>query len=355
MSRKRYWLCAAIPLVVALTQCVRADGPSVVLTDAVRYQGAPVSLDATSVTLPELAKQMTEVLGSEVRIQGPETGKVTLKLLDVPSSALAAQVAATLGGRWQLLYHVSTHEAAGAPVPPAGQVLKLEMPDLSCQAAASIVARMAGGRLERDGELTGQVTLSGAAIPVEEAMDTIAHAAKASWRRVYVLQIDSLPHGTETRVADASTHGDEKKPKAKPGPKLWGSHVSASGKPTKFAKRDRFKTNRGGYGEGIKPVSASLEEIEKHAMMGLYGTFFLVDSEEGRATAMKNFQSGLDNQLKRLEALPANQRSITTMMTRRNFERLIDDFANLDKDQKKEAQVLYDYAKEQLSKPVLKQ
>ena len=54
----------------------------------------------------------------------------------------------------------------------------------------------------------------------------------------------------------------------------------------------------------------------------------------------------------RLEALPANQRFITTMVTRQNFERLINDFANLDKDQKKEAQGLYDYAKEKLAGPM---
>ena len=85
------------------------------------------------------------------------------------------------------------------------------------------------------------------------------------------------------------------------------------------------------------------------------GTFFLFDSQTGRETAMKNFRSGLDNQLKRLEALPANQRFITTMVTRQNFQRLIDDFANLDKDQKKEAQGLFDYAKEKIAGPILKQ
>jgi hypothetical protein len=43
------------------------------------------------------------------------------------------------------------------------------------------------------------------------------------------------------------------------------------------------------------------------------------------------------------------------MVTRRNFQRLIDDFTNLDQDQKKEAQGLYDYAKEKLAGPILKQ
>src|SRR5262245_4823827 len=111
MSRKWYWLGAAVPLVVALTSyTVRADSPTVVLTQTIRFEGAPVSLDASSVTLSELARQMTQALGSEVRIEGPASGTVTVKLEEVSRAKLLAQVAATLGGRWQVVYRISMNE-----------------------------------------------------------------------------------------------------------------------------------------------------------------------------------------------------------------------------------------------------
>jgi hypothetical protein len=188
-------------------------------------------------------------------------------------------------------------------------------------------------------------------------MDAIARAANANWRRIYVMKLDALPQVIAPRTVDAaaSTKQETKPPrKSEPKTRLFANHPTATGKPTKFQKRDFRKGGQRKYLPGIRPPQPTLEEMQKQAMMGLYGTFFLLDSESSRETAMKNFQSGLENQLKRLEALPANQRVITTMMTRRNFQRLIDDFANLDKEQKKQAQALYDYAKEQLEKPPLK-
>jgi hypothetical protein len=359
MSRKWYWLGAAVPLVVALTSySVRADGPAVVLTEAIRFEGAPVSLDASNVTLPELARQMTQALGCEVRIEGPANGAVTVTMQEVSRAKLLAQAAATLGGRWQIVYRLSTNEATPAQEEPSGQVLCLKLPDVSCQAAAAMIARMAGGRLERDGDLTGQVSLVGEAIPVEEAMNSIAQAAKASWRRIYVMHIDALPEAPRAPGNDpAAGKKPEKpaKPKPKPVPALFSNHPSLTGKPTRMAKRDRFDVKSKTYLPGVRIAQASPEDIEKQAMLGLYGTFFMFETEENRASAMQNFQAGLAGQLKRLEALPANQRFITTMMTRRNFQRLIDDFSNLNKDQQKEAQTLYDYAKEQLSQPPLKQ
>src|SRR5690348_3847439 len=103
----RNWLGAAIPLVVALTTIAKADGPSVVLTGGVQYQGPLVSLSATNVTLPELAKQMTEAIGCEVRIEGSAPGTVTLNMKDVPTTALLSQAETMLGGRWTVLYRLS--------------------------------------------------------------------------------------------------------------------------------------------------------------------------------------------------------------------------------------------------------
>src|SRR5207237_6542789 len=120
MSRYWYGLGAAMPLVVALTAIAWADGPSVVLTDTVQYKGPLVSVSAVSVTLPELAKQMSEVLGCEVRIEGAASGKVTLNLKEVPASALLSQAETVLGGHWKALYHVSTREPASPPAPPSG-------------------------------------------------------------------------------------------------------------------------------------------------------------------------------------------------------------------------------------------
>jgi hypothetical protein len=356
MSRTRYWLCAAIPLVIALTKAVGAEGLAAEPVGGAATQAAHVSLDATDVTLDALARLMSESLGCEVRIEGVAMGTVSVNLKDVTTAALLAQTAQTLGAKWQVLYRLSTKEPAAAPPVASGLLLKLNLSDVSCQAAASVVARMAGGKLERDGELSGQVSLAGGAMPVEEAMDKIASAAKASWRRIYVIHVDQLPTTSATGTSqngDANDPEKSRKPKPKPGPQPWSSHPSATGQPTKFARRDRKAQKT--YAKGIRPVQPTLEEIEKHAMMGLYGTFFLLDSEGARETAMKNFQAGLDLQLHRLEALPASQRRITTMMTRTNFQRLIDDFANLSDDQKKEAQKLYDYAKAQLERPVLKQ
>jgi hypothetical protein len=348
-----------MPLVVALAAIAWADGPSVVLTDAVQYKGPLISVSAVNVTLPELAKQMSDALGCEVRFEGAAAGKVTLDLKEVPSSALLSQAEKVLGAQWKVLYHFSTRETASTPMPPSGVVLTANLPGASCQAAAAVVARMAGGRLERDGDLTGEVSLTGTAMPVEEAMDAIARAAKATWRRIYVMKLDALPQTLIARGPDPDPSKTDDPPKSKNtkrGPTPFSNHPSPTGKPTKLTKRDFRKPSKQSYLPGIQPLQQpTLEEIQKQQMLGLYGTLFLFDTEERRATAMKNFRTGLDTQLKRLEALPANQRYITTMMTRRNFQRLIDDFANLDKDQKKEAQDLYDYAKEKLDGPVLKQ
>jgi len=357
MSRNPYWLGAAMPLIVALTTIAWAEGPSVVLTEAVQYRGPLVSVDATNVTLSELAKQMTAALGGEVRIEGSALGTVTLTMKEVPAAALLSQAETTLGGRWQVLYRLSTHEAAPQPAPSTGVALNLKMTDVSCLAAAAVVARMAGGHLEHDGELSGQVSLVGAAMSVEEAMDTIAQAAHATWRRIYVMKVDSLPQKPTPRSPDADpAKSDDGHPStAAKGPKLFSNHPSLSGKPTKLTKRNPRHPSKRTYGDGIKAVQPTLEEIQKQQMLGLYGPFFLLDAQDSRAAAMKRFQSGLETQLKRLEALPASQRVVTTRMTRTHFQQLIDDFANLDKDQKKEAQTIYDYAKEQLEQPVLKQ
>src|SRR5205823_5455143 len=148
---------------------------------------------------------------------------------DVTPATLLAQAAKTLGGRWQVLYHLSTQESPSAAPVPSGVALKLSLPDVSCQAAASLVAKMAGGRVERDGDLTGQVSLEGTAIPVEEAMDAIARAAKASWRRIYVMRVDALPQALPPRTADPSAAKDPEqspKPKRKADPKQWSSHPS---------------------------------------------------------------------------------------------------------------------------------
>jgi hypothetical protein len=327
----------------------------VVLSGSARSEGTQLSLDAPNVTLPELAKRLTEALGCEVRIEGLATGTVSITLKEVSPANLLSETATALGSRWQTIYRFSTQEPAAAAPVSSGVQLKLDMPNVSCQAASSVVTRMAGARVERDGDLKGQVALVGAAMPVEEAMDAIARAAGATWRRIYVIQVDALPQTITARTAetppDKSTDKTPEKPK---GPKAWSNHVSLTGKPPSSGKRDRFDTKKAAYAKGIRPPQPTLEQIEKHAMLGMYGNFFLYDSDSGRESAMKSFQAGLDLQLRRLEALPANQRMVTTMMTRRNFERLIDDFANLDKEQKKLAQPLYDYAKDRLSRPPLK-
>src|SRR5947207_1245325 len=149
MSRKRYWLSAATPLAIALTTLAWAEGPKVELTDAVHYRGALVSLEATNVTLPDLAKQLSETLGCEVRIEGTASGIVSLSAKEVTVASLLSQAATVLGGRWDVLYRISTQEPAGTAPPPSGVVLNLKMPDVSCQAGAAVVARMAGGRLDR--------------------------------------------------------------------------------------------------------------------------------------------------------------------------------------------------------------
>jgi hypothetical protein len=356
MSRTRYWLCAAIPLVVALTTGVRAEGTEVVLT-GVTGKGPLVSLEAKDIALAGLAGLLTEALGCEVRIEGQATGTVSVTAKDVSPATLLSKSAAALGGRWQVLYRLSTKEPAPTTEPvPSGISLKLEMPDVSCQAAASMVARMAGAKIERDGTLTGQVALVGAAMPVEEAMDAIAKAAGASWRRIYVMRVDTLPQTPATRSSKTPEPKDEEpkpKPKRKPEPKLFSSHPSPTGRPARSGRRDRSKSNMGDYLPGIQPVQPTLEAIQKHAMLGLYGSFFLFDSESTRVSAMRTFQAELESQLRRLEQLPPSQRRVTTMMTRTNFTRLVEDYRSLSDDQKKEAQDLYEFAKEQLNKPPL--
>lgn len=347
-----------MPLVIALTTVAWAGGPEVVLTEAVQHRGSLVSLEATNVTLAELAERLSLVLGSEVRIEGFGAGRVTVNVKEVPVVTLLSQTAAVLGSRWQITYQLSTHDATvAAPPAPSGVVLNLKMVSVSCQAAASVVARMAGGRAERDGELLGQVTLQGDTVPVEEAMDAIARAAGASWRRLYVMKVDALPQVITQRQADpnASRSGETKpSDKHKPRTGLFSMHATSADGPTKLAKRDRLKPGQHTYMKGVKSIPPTEDQIRKQAMMGLYGPLFLVEAEADRQTMMGNFRAGLETQIKRLEALPPSQRSISTSLTRRNFQRLIDDFVFLDKDQKKEAQALYDYAREQLTKPPLK-
>src|SRR5688572_4704442 len=138
MSRTRYWLCAAIPLVVALTTGVRAEGTEVVLT-GVHGQGPLVSLEAKDVALAGLAGLLTEALGCEVRIEGGASGTVSLSLKDVSPATLLSKSATVLGGRWQVVYRLSTTEPAPTSAPvPSGISLKLDMPDVSCHAASSM-------------------------------------------------------------------------------------------------------------------------------------------------------------------------------------------------------------------------
>ena len=75
MSRNPYWLGAAMPLIVALTTIAWAEGPSVVLTEAVQYRGPLVSVDATNVVFGRVAISGPADDGAPPVIDGPSGGR----------------------------------------------------------------------------------------------------------------------------------------------------------------------------------------------------------------------------------------------------------------------------------------
>jgi hypothetical protein len=133
-------------------------------------------------------------LGGEVRFEGALPVTMSLSVTELPVAAVLDQVSAAVKGKWERAYRLSRNETAGAAAPVrTGLKVTLRLENLPCATVAAIVARMSGARIEADGEIEGTVTISGADMPVEEAMDAIARAAGMTWRPVYVIHGHYVP------------------------------------------------------------------------------------------------------------------------------------------------------------------
>jgi hypothetical protein len=238
------------------------------------------------------------------------------------------------------------------PAQPTGLTVNVNLTDASCQTAAIIAAKAAGGRLEVPGELTGRVTLVGKEIPVEEAMDKIAKAADVTWRTIYEFKADAavVPDKPEVKpsVQPDPKKDDPKIPIYERERGLYGPKGRQRYRSQPAVRRTKYNT-LGKYGVKMPDRQVpDVEKMEKLARLGAFSGVFSVDDEKERAERVKRFRAALETQARRLDSYQPRYRRAATQLAKTQLQSILDDVVALDEKQKKEVAPLVDYIKKRL-------
>jgi hypothetical protein len=330
-----------------------APAPTVPVAQPAPREPGLISLELSDITLEQALQRLGGAIGSEVRLEGLGSRTVSLRLEDATVPQAMARAASTFRGTWKRVF-VFTKALGLVPPPaqPTGLTVSVNLTDASCQTAAIIAAKAAGGRLETPGELTGRVTLVGKDLPVEEAMEKIAKAAGMTWRTVYEFKAEAVVVPDKTDV----------KPTVKPDPKkddpkipiyernrgLFGPKGNQRFHSQPKEKRNRYNT-LGKYGVKMPERQVpDVEKMEKLSRLGAFAGVFSTDDEKEREERIQRFRAALETQARRLEAYKPQYRSAATHLAKSQLQSILDDVKALDEKQKKEVAPLVDYIKKRL-------
>src|SRR5436305_5525685 len=83
----------------------------------------PASVGRVTLTMrgeapTDVARDLGEALGAEVRFDGSLPTTLTVALKDLPATAALDKVAAAVGGKWEPIYRFTKNDAAAGPVTP---------------------------------------------------------------------------------------------------------------------------------------------------------------------------------------------------------------------------------------------
>jgi hypothetical protein len=317
--------------------------------------GAPpaISLDLPDTTLEQALRRLGSAIGSEVRLDGPGSRHARLKLEDVSVPEALSRAASMLHGTWKRIFiFAKSTGVVPPPAQPSGLTVNLNLTDASCQTAAIIAVKAAGGRLETPGELTGKVTLVGKDLPVEETMSKIAQAAGMTWRTIYEFKADATvaPEKTEvkTEVKPDPKKDDPSIPSYERDRGLFGpkGHQRFHSQPKE--KRTRYNT-LGKYGVKMPERQVpDVEKLEKLSRLGAFAGIFSADDEKEREERIKRFRAALETQARRLDTYKPEYRRAATQLAKSQLQSILNDVKTLDETQKKEVTSIVDYIKKRL-------
>jgi hypothetical protein len=304
-----------------------------------------VTLEIQSAAPIDIAQRLGEALGGEVRFDGALPEAMSLTVTELPATTVLDQVAAAVKGKWERIYRLSRTDAPLQTHPlQTGSKLTLRLEKIPCATAASIVARMAGAKIEADGEIEGDVTLSGVDLPVEEALDTIAKAAGMVWRPVYVVHgsyaAPTSPVAAKTPGAAASPSG------ATPDSAGQPSSPSKRAKKTEKKRPARTKYNQiqslgAKAPDPITPMD--LKKAEELANLGQFAAIFAQENKGDREQLIKRYRAGLETSARRLDNFEPRYRLAAMRMVIVHLQQITTDYTALNEEQKKEVAPIMEF------------
>jgi hypothetical protein len=298
--------------------------------------GGKICVDADGITVAEVARRLTDAIGTEVRVQGPAFEKLTLKVCAPTPEAALAQVANALHAHWRPAFVFGGGAPAQKPVGDE-RAVTVAFHGASAASAAFLTAAQAGAVLIEDRPLTGKVTIQGKGVPASMIMDSIGVASSLSWKSAYVLQTgpDSLVkrQGDPIRAADGITL------RTRPGSPPTHMHRGPNG----------VESIAPAPGMLVKDPAAEVERLEKEAMrrqeLGEWASVFTQDTPRDTKRAARDLRIRVETTIQKLEAYPPQNRQLGMAMWRARYERMLEDYKHLTPDQQKLVQPVLDAMK----------
>lgn len=150
-------------------------------------------LDLRQATAAEAQSVLAALLESPVSLQLSPEARITVRYSGESATALLDAFAAATGSTWRRRVHVVAAAralSAETPSPPThltGALVTADLVGLPANRMFALLARSVGATLVLDGDFPMPVTLRGAAIPVERALDTVCLQVGAVWYFSYAI------------------------------------------------------------------------------------------------------------------------------------------------------------------------
>jgi hypothetical protein len=340
---KRMSLWGALPMVLWVSSVAHAEmGPTAVSstggTIAVRTAntgdaaGERLTLDVRGAQNDALAKALTALLESEVRIDGTLVKPVNVKLDGVSRAEAMERVAAITDGEWRRAILWTKGEKAGETLTEKGRVVTLNLKQAPCRTAASVVAAVVGALSEGHEALTGRVSLSGRELPLADALAAIARASGATWKEILVLRLPNAPNlnasiARRTSRTPKNTMSQGKRPRR-----------------SKYTMLAKFGAVAQPPPE-VDPVIA-----EERSKLGAFAGIFSIEDPEDRMLKVRKLRAAIETQIRRMENYRPEFRGLASTFEMQQLRAILSDYEVLSDAQKQEVKLLVDYVRKRLAK-----
>jgi hypothetical protein len=292
-----------------------------------------ICLEATGVSAAELASRLSKALGTDVRVQGPSFATVSVKLCAKTPEEALAQAAQAINARLRPAF---VFGQGPAPEKQTGgeHALSVSFRNASAGSAAFVAAAQVGAIVISDKPLTGKVTFQGKGVPAGMVMDVIATAAGVNWKPAYVLQIG--PDLLAQRAGSGLSRGGLR---TRPGSPLTHLHGGVDG----------GRSIAPAPGMVVKDPEAEMARLEAEAFrrqqLGEWATIFIQESPKEIKRAVRDLRIRVETAIQKLESYPAQNRHLGAAMWRARYERMLEDYKNLNPEQQKQVQPVLDAMK----------